>query len=670
MRGEISNLRAQANGNVYFDLKDRDALLNCVAFSEAAASFPELANGDEVVAYGSVQTYAKASRYQLRVLDVEPVGSSGALHRRYEQLKARLGEEGLFAQERKRALPRFPFRVALITSQQADGARDFLTQARARAPHVEIRLDPDAGAGRERRARDRARDRLRLGAAVRPDRAGARRRLVRGPLRVQRRAGRARAGERRAPDRLGDRPRGRRAADRLRRRPPRRDALGRGADRAAAARRPAGAGGRRRRALGRDVERLVSARRQHVDVAARHLRAAARERVRRRGDVLVRPGAPARRRRARRAPGPAARPLREPARPARARRAGCCCAAAPSAWRGLAARLERADPALLAARAGRAARRPPSGWRRRWARFFGRRVALLDRLNATIEGNNPEAILQRGYAIVYDDVGRLLRDPAWTRRRARASPRSFLAEACGPASNATDRMADDRSASFEESLRRLEAIVKTLETEDPDLERAVTLYQEGKGLVSRCGELLAGAQQAIDAVNAPAARPVEDALDDDEIPSLTWHEARRLDALVAATMGLTRSQARGADPGRQGARRRRAGDQARRARPRGRARRGRSEPPRYVSRGGDKLDGALRRRSALDVTGLEALDVGASTGGFTDALLQRGAAHVTALDVGYGQLAWKLRGDPRVTVIERTNFRTLRGRCVSRTAST
>jgi exodeoxyribonuclease VII small subunit len=77
-------------------------------------------------------------------------------------------------------------------------------------------------------------------------------------------------------------------------------------------------------------------------------------------------------------------------------------------------------------------------------------------------------------------------------------------------------MADDRSASFEESLRRLEQIVKTLETEDPDLERAVALYQEGKGLVSRCGDLLATAQQAIDATNAPA-RPTEDALDDDEI---------------------------------------------------------------------------------------------------------------------------------------------------------
>ncbi|MBV9409871.1 MAG: TlyA family RNA methyltransferase, partial [Candidatus Eremiobacteraeota bacterium] len=82
------------------------------------------------------------------------------------------------------------------------------------------------------------------------------------------------------------------------------------------------------------------------------------------------------------------------------------------------------------------------------------------------------------------------------------------------------------------------------------------------------------------------------------------------------------------------------------------------EPPRYVGRGGEKLEAALRA-FGIDVAGLDVLDVGASTGGFTDALLQHGAAHVTALDVGYGQLAWKLREDPRVRVIERTNFRTL-----------
>jgi len=79
---------------------------------------------------------------------------------------------------------------------------------------------------------------------------------------------------------------------------------------------------------------------------------------------------------------------------------------------------------------------------------------------------------------------------------------------------------------------------------------------------------------------------------------------------------------------------------------------------RFVSRGGDKLEGALERLG-LDVSGRVALDVGASTGGFTDCLLQRGVAHVTAVDVGYAQLAWKLRQDPRVTVLERQNIRKL-----------
>lgn len=80
--------------------------------------------------------------------------------------------------------------------------------------------------------------------------------------------------------------------------------------------------------------------------------------------------------------------------------------------------------------------------------------------------------------------------------------------------------------------------------------------------------------------------------------------------------------------------------------------------PRFASRGGEKLDAALRRFS-LDVSGDRALDAGASTGGFTDCLLQSGAAHVVAVDVGYGQLDARLRADPRVTVLERTNVRTL-----------
>ncbi len=84
--------------------------------------------------------------------------------------------------------------------------------------------------------------------------------------------------------------------------------------------------------------------------------------------------------------------------------------------------------------------------------------------------------------------------------------------------------------------------------------------------------------------------------------------------------------------------------------------RGKDHP--WVGRGGLKLDHALGH-FGLDVTGETALDLGASTGGFTDVLLARGAAHVYAVDVGHGQLAWKLREDNRVTVLEKTNARDL-----------
>jgi len=79
---------------------------------------------------------------------------------------------------------------------------------------------------------------------------------------------------------------------------------------------------------------------------------------------------------------------------------------------------------------------------------------------------------------------------------------------------------------------------------------------------------------------------------------------------------------------------------------------------RFVSRGGDKLDGALDRLD-VPVSDRAWLDAGASTGGFTDCLLKRGARAVVAVDVGYGQLAWNLRTDDRVTILERTNARTL-----------
>jgi 23S rRNA (cytidine1920-2'-O)/16S rRNA (cytidine1409-2'-O)-methyltransferase len=87
--------------------------------------------------------------------------------------------------------------------------------------------------------------------------------------------------------------------------------------------------------------------------------------------------------------------------------------------------------------------------------------------------------------------------------------------------------------------------------------------------------------------------------------------------------------------------------------------------PDYVSRGGHKLAGALAAFGGPKVEGRRCLDAGASTGGFTDVLLRAGAGHVVAADVGYGQLAWVLRNDPRVTVLERVNVRELRPELVA-----
>lgn len=84
-----------------------------------------------------------------------------------------------------------------------------------------------------------------------------------------------------------------------------------------------------------------------------------------------------------------------------------------------------------------------------------------------------------------------------------------------------------------------------------------------------------------------------------------------------------------------------------------------SEGPRFVSRGGIKLENALEEL-AIDVSGRQCVDVGASTGGFTDCLLQRGAARVAAVDVAHGELHWRLRNDPRVVVVERLNARELK----------
>jgi exodeoxyribonuclease VII large subunit len=139
VKGEVSNLRVQPSGSWNFDVKDREAVLGCFAFPSDAATFPAVRNGDAIVVYGRVSTFEKRSSYQLIVRHLEHEGV-GALYARFDELRKKLEAEGLFRDDRKRQLPRFPFRVALVGSASGDGTRDFLTQARARAPHVAIEL--------------------------------------------------------------------------------------------------------------------------------------------------------------------------------------------------------------------------------------------------------------------------------------------------------------------------------------------------------------------------------------------------------------------------------------------------------------------------------------------------------------------------------------------------
>jgi len=430
VRGEITNYKPQPNGNVYFDLKDRDALLNCVAFSEAAATFPALANGDQVVAYGAVQTFARKSSYQLRVLEVVAEGGSGVLHQRYEARKARLAAEGLFAQERKRPLPRFPFRVALVTSRNAEGARDFETQARVRAPHVEIVVVPTAVQGENAapeivRAIERA-------AAMDVDLIV----LARGggsfedlfafsDERVVRALAASRVPTVSAIGHEADAPLTDFAADYRAATPsaaaqtvlPRRDDVLRLV-------------GERHRTLARDIERMLGSRRQHVDVMARQLTAAARERLgraRAKLNVLERrlaAAAPAARLAHRRGRFEEVRDRLERAVPAFMRRRRERLAQA-------AGRLRRADPAGRAGREAARCARNAVQLDAAMLRLIERRAALLITLEAKLEGNNPDAILQRGYAIVTDEDGKLVREaaeaPPGTRIKARLARGSLTA---------------------------------------------------------------------------------------------------------------------------------------------------------------------------------------------------------------------------------------------------
>jgi len=140
--GEVTNLRAQSSGHMYFTLKDAAAQLSCVLFSREKISHRELlADGQKVLLQGDVTVYEARGQYQLIVRAVELQGV-GALQIAFEKLKQKLAAEGLFAIERKRPLPKYPQRIGLVTSPTGAAIRDVLHVVQRRNPALEIILVP------------------------------------------------------------------------------------------------------------------------------------------------------------------------------------------------------------------------------------------------------------------------------------------------------------------------------------------------------------------------------------------------------------------------------------------------------------------------------------------------------------------------------------------------
>jgi len=151
--GEISNLRRAPSGHVYFTLKDEQSQLDAILFRSGAQALAfRPADGMEVLVYGRVSLYPARGALQLYVDRMEPRGL-GALQLAFEQLKARLGAEGLFTAERKRPLPRFPRAVGIVTALGGAVIHDMRTVLRKRWPACRIVVRPvrvqGAGAGRE-----------------------------------------------------------------------------------------------------------------------------------------------------------------------------------------------------------------------------------------------------------------------------------------------------------------------------------------------------------------------------------------------------------------------------------------------------------------------------------------------------------------------------------------
>ena len=142
VRGEISNYKKYPSGHHYFSLKDEQGAIRCVLFRGDAVRLRfQPANGMRVVAYGRVSVFPRDGQYQLYCTQLFADGL-GDLHAAFEQLKERLAREGLFAQEAKRPLPRYPRKIALITSPAGAAVQDMIRVLRARWPMAQVLVVP------------------------------------------------------------------------------------------------------------------------------------------------------------------------------------------------------------------------------------------------------------------------------------------------------------------------------------------------------------------------------------------------------------------------------------------------------------------------------------------------------------------------------------------------
>ncbi|MDY0249856.1 MAG: exodeoxyribonuclease VII large subunit [Pseudomonas sp.] len=149
VEGELSNIARPASGHVYFTLKDRNAQVRCAIFKQQASRVRELLrDGLLVRVRGRVSLYEGRGDYQMILDSVEAAGD-GALRLAFEALKATLQAEGLFAQERKQALPAHPQRIGIVTSASGAVLHDIMSVFARRAPHVQLTLIPSAVQGRE-----------------------------------------------------------------------------------------------------------------------------------------------------------------------------------------------------------------------------------------------------------------------------------------------------------------------------------------------------------------------------------------------------------------------------------------------------------------------------------------------------------------------------------------